>query len=246
MNESLSIELSESSIAKQIGERLSSPILGTYAIYWCLVNYKFLMILFSENSIKKTLLLLEEICFPHWWSFIFVYGFPLFFTSAYILGYPYVHRWALVYAQNRKTETEESLITARKAVSLEAHQVEKMQSDYEMRINKLKGEILELTNINVNLRQQLANNRYTPSQDLPKNHRENEIKSLYIDILRFVKGNQGEASYGQISKVTYLDNSLLQRHLNDMIRDELIEMSSSVGQMIYRITPKGKILINQS
>jgi hypothetical protein len=80
---------------RQIDDRLSSPLLGTFIISWSLWNYKFYVILFSAAQVTQTFKLIETIVFPDTLT-LFLRGFlyPLLTTAAYLLLYPYPARWA--------------------------------------------------------------------------------------------------------------------------------------------------------
>lgn len=82
------------SAKNQFVERLTSPLLGSFVVSWCLWNYKFIVILVSAASVSQTFKLVETHVFPTTWSVI-LYGIALPLVSAciYLFGYPYPARW---------------------------------------------------------------------------------------------------------------------------------------------------------
>lgn len=77
------------SIGEVIDERMSSPLISSFAIAWAMINYKFFVILFSDTPVKQTFLLIQEICFPDTWSWI-LKGllYPLAAAMAYLFLLP--------------------------------------------------------------------------------------------------------------------------------------------------------------
>lgn len=76
-------------IKRELSERLSSPLLGGFAISWALWNYKFLLILASNNTISTTFSLVERYCFSGPIEIV-THGFvlPALTTLGYIYLYP--------------------------------------------------------------------------------------------------------------------------------------------------------------
>lgn len=90
-------------VSEFIEERLSSPLLGTFLLSWSAWNYKFLVILFSNNTVSTTFELIETVAFPNA-AAVLLRGvlLPLLTTLAYIYVYPYPAK--LVYAAWRRTQ----------------------------------------------------------------------------------------------------------------------------------------------
>lgn len=101
------------SVRRQIEERLSSPLLGTFAISWCLWNYKFFVVLFSAASVTRTFEMIDTLVFPST-SSLLLRGllYPLLTTAAYIFLYPYparvVHR-AVQLSQKRLVDDRRAI-----------------------------------------------------------------------------------------------------------------------------------------
>lgn len=84
------------SAKETIADRLASPLLGSFAVTWCLWNYKFLVILFSAAGVSQTFKLIETIAFPDTWSLI-MRGtlYPLGSALLYVFAYPAgSHHWS--------------------------------------------------------------------------------------------------------------------------------------------------------
>lgn len=105
MNTSTMFEEIIKSSKEQVSDRLSSPIVGSFLVSWCLWNYKFIVILFSDATVLRTFQLIETIAFPTIWT-IFLNGFlfPALTATAYIFVYPYPAK--LVYAFTRRRQKD--------------------------------------------------------------------------------------------------------------------------------------------
>lgn len=98
-----------------IDERLSSPLISTFVISWSLINYKFFVILFSDESVTKTFDLIEDTfwkkkCVIDWgweyctpWTQFFI--LPTIATALYLFVLPRPARWVyeLWRANQKKT-----------------------------------------------------------------------------------------------------------------------------------------------
>jgi hypothetical protein len=93
---------------EQAAERLASPIIGSFAVSWCLWNYKFLVILFSQASVSVTFALISKLAFPDTWS-IAMRGvvLPLVSAAAYIFLYPYPAKFVYGFTRRRQKELNE-------------------------------------------------------------------------------------------------------------------------------------------
>lgn len=95
-------------IRLQVYERTSSPLIGSFFVAWCMWNYKFLVILFSDASISTTFRLITEISFPSL-SAVIWYGAvaPLISALAYIYIYPIPAKKVYEHWQNKQKEISE-------------------------------------------------------------------------------------------------------------------------------------------
>jgi hypothetical protein len=75
------------------GERLRSPLLGSFAAAWCIYNYQFLMILFSDAGLQTTQFLLKTAAYSspgdRTWRQVVA---PLLVAITYTFLYPFVAR----------------------------------------------------------------------------------------------------------------------------------------------------------
>ncbi|WP_312259937.1 hypothetical protein [Limnohabitans sp.] len=142
----------------QLSERIASPLIGSFAISWCLWNYKFLVILFSYASVSHTFVLVDTIVFPSIWSLIFNgVLFPAATTFAYIFVYPYPAKYVYEFTRHRQKEInevrqrieDETLLTIEESRKIRAEVIQTEKAHQEI-VDRLNGEIsrlkLEMTN----------------------------------------------------------------------------------------------------
>jgi len=79
------------SVKQTIGERLSSPLLSSFIVSWCLWNWKFLVILFSDADVSVTFALIDKYSFTDKYDY-YLHGllYPLGSAGLFVFGYPYI------------------------------------------------------------------------------------------------------------------------------------------------------------
>lgn len=140
------------SAREQTSDRLASPLLGSFLVSWCLWNYKFLVILFSDASVTMTFRLIKEVAFPDP-SVVVLNGvlLPLATAVAYIFVYPYPAR--LVYGFTRRRQREindlrreiegETPLTLQESRQLRAEVIES-EFKHQEELDRLNNEIARL------------------------------------------------------------------------------------------------------
>ncbi len=88
-------------------ERLTNPVISSIAISWSLYNYKFYVILFSDNSVIQRSALIKE-RFPDIEA-ILIHGvfWPALFAALYLFGSPYVTAWYYGWLRDRQKKVDE-------------------------------------------------------------------------------------------------------------------------------------------
>ncbi|MDB5815515.1 MAG: hypothetical protein JWN23_2632 [Rhodocyclales bacterium] len=137
-----------------LAERISSPLTGSFAVAWCLWNYKFLVILLSTAGVSQTFRLIDTVAFPDTRSLI-LRGmlYPVFSALVYVFGYPYPARIAYAFTLKRRREAnqskqqieEETLLTLQQSRALRTEYFER-ERKFEGNIDRLNSEITRLTN----------------------------------------------------------------------------------------------------
>ena len=134
-----------------IDERLSSPLISTFAISWSLINYKFFVILFSNNTVSMTFKLIDGL-YPTKLDF---YGWaiaaPFAATLVYIywlpkLSLPVFERWRITQKENnaiRNRHPLEKVLSQEESWELQKKQLE-LESDLNserVTVRTLRGDL---------------------------------------------------------------------------------------------------------
>ena len=92
---------------QSVFERLSSPLIFSFALAWAGWNYKFVMILLSSNTVSTTLEFIEQYAFPDARS-IWIHGvlLPLGSALVYVFGFPFIGLRVQQYNLWREGRTE--------------------------------------------------------------------------------------------------------------------------------------------
>jgi hypothetical protein len=92
-------------VTDQLKERLNSPFIYSFIISWCIWNYRFLIVLFSDATVLQTFQLIDNVIYP---NIIILLGkgflAPFISTLIYVFGYPYPAK--LIYSFVRKKQRE--------------------------------------------------------------------------------------------------------------------------------------------
>ncbi len=97
------------SVKQTLIERVTSPLLGGFLVSWCLWNWRFLVILFSDATVSQTFEMVDRIAFPTATTVIMRgFFYPLATAAAYIFLYPFPARFVYWYTLRRQREANET------------------------------------------------------------------------------------------------------------------------------------------
>lgn len=125
------------SLRQQIGDRISSPIFGSFAIAWLIWNHAYLVVLFSDVDAHYRLQLAKQLAYPtamELWMRTLVY--PIASSLGYILLYPWISRVLLSYWDRRQTD----LNNRRIAIQGKAVMTEEMRDALLQRVARERAE----------------------------------------------------------------------------------------------------------
>lgn len=141
-------------------ERVTSPFWGSFLTSWCLLNYKFLMILLSDNSVSTTLSLIETYSFSNWVDIVrFSILYPTLIALAYVFLYPIPAFWFYEYTLDQQLKlnaikikksnstllTEEEAATLRSNIALERKKFREKLSEIQAENDALAAQIERLS-----------------------------------------------------------------------------------------------------
>lgn len=143
-------------VQQHVADRLVSPLFGAFAVSWGLWNYKFIVILLSEEPVRRSFEMIDTLAYPHSWSFVVIgLVFPLLTALAYIFLYPYPAKFVYEFTRARQKELldikrkieDETPLTVEESRRLRMELVRAEQSFYEQlekkdqEIGRLRGQL---------------------------------------------------------------------------------------------------------
>jgi len=127
-------------------ERLSNPLINSFALSWCIVNYQFFMILISGDDVVVKFIMIEDyFAQTSWvfgWSKFWGYGItlPICTMITYVYALPFVS-WRLLrihYDMTRKLKDEINTSLGKTLLTnQQAGEANKLIRDRESQIEKL-------------------------------------------------------------------------------------------------------------
>ena len=162
------------SIKHVINDRISSPLAGSFIISWLVVNYKFLIILFSLQSVENKFVLISflfpiDIWLPALTTFSKLTIIPLAFTIFYIYLYPIPARKVYEHVRREQIKLEDLRNEIEKASVLTTEQANELRKRHYSEIEALRSELLsrddEITamrNIKNELQETISSHKNNP------------------------------------------------------------------------------------
>lgn len=223
------------SISTVLDERLSSPLISSFAISWSLWNYKFFVILFSNNSALDTFRLIEQVRFPSplMWAINGVLV-PLALTALYIYALPYPSKF--VYDRWSRTQKETKDIKQRWADLDLLAPADAESLRLEVREGKRKYEEANLELERAQAQQRLTDQTIRDLQSKIEKHAE-LVAEKETEILR--KNQQVDAARNDANE----NKELLTAALND--RDIMRARATSAEEAIKKSLAPKKVKLNE-
>lgn len=99
------------SVRLHLSERLTSPLMGAFLAAWGAWNYRFLMVVFSGESVETKFKLIDELYSTLLGAVGVGIGFPILTALGYIYIYPIPAKAVYIHSRNRQRD----LLEARRA-----------------------------------------------------------------------------------------------------------------------------------
>ena len=235
----------------QISERIASPLIGSFAISWCLWNYKFLVILFSSASVSQTFALIDAIAFPTTWSLV-LNGvlLPALTAVAYIFAYPYPAKFVYEFTRRRQKEInevrqrieDETLLTIEESrkIRAEVFQTEKAHQEI---VDRLNGEIsrlkLEISNAQI---------EPSPEQSNTNNYSKKELTPTQLALLKLLEKAGGKQEEDLLIRANKESKVKTEFDLGELVKLELLRKryDQRAGAYVYEFLHEGRRILLES
>lgn len=133
------------SLGSVIDERLSNPLVSTFAISWSIINWKFFVVLFSDNTATHTFALIEKHCYPtanDFWGWAVALPIAATLAYTYLLPYisnPFLRDWR---TNQQKVNGIKDTLPIESVLTLkESLEIRKQQTELENTNNTMRTEI---------------------------------------------------------------------------------------------------------
>jgi len=228
-------------------DRLSSPILGGFAISWCIWNYRFFVALFSQTTVIDTFSLLDHVIFPTTSSLILkgLVG-PLATVLVYIFLYPYAAKFVFGYQRKRQKDLEslrneidsKTLLTLEESQQLRAITIERIR-ELEASINQKNADIEAL-------RAQLASSNSMRNvqpkfqRPLPTPNTEPKVTDSQLALIAKIGNEGGEVrQYSLFENVEGKNKVQLEFDLEMLKSKNFIFETTKGGSIYYKLQNQG-------
>lgn len=231
------------STKSNLTDRLSSPLIGSFLVSWCLWNWKFLVILFSDANISQTFNMIESISFPDLKSiFIFGVACPLITSLFYIFLYPFPARFVYGYVlnQNRKNNelrqsiSKETLLTKEESEYFKTKYIDVIKRQQDA-IQLLNDKIADLTITSNNA----AEGKIDKSEVVDKSLNSPLTESQLI-ILKKISSMGEAATQSDVLLFSKLDKLQVKYDLEELVRKKYLNISVNESFIkVYQLTHEG-------
>lgn len=242
----MEVEDTIKSIKLAINERLSGPAIPSFSISWLLWNYKFVMIMLSENTITTTLQLIEKHSFFGTFDII-LKGFflPGITAAAYIFLYPYPERFInkiwrthqMKLLEQRRQIEDEVLLTleeSRQFRSALRQQSSEHAEDIMVKNEEIAELKSEISNLTKQIRETAKNFPLSSNSSMP------DITDEEMDVLKLFANIKQDIKESDIIENTGLNAVRIQYLLGQLEQKQLITVSYPPYGKSYSLTQEGR------
>ncbi len=231
--------------AKQTAlERLTSPLLGSFLLSWLAWNWKFLVILFSDNSVTTTFDLVNTLAFPDNTT-LFLKGifYPFLSSLAYVFLYPYPARSVYAFTLKRQRERNETKQQIARETLLTLEDSLQLRAEFVAHDRRSTETIQRLNNEITTLKAALDRNAQIGELEDPsiKDHQKITLSKYELDILRILETTGGGAKESTLIPLSSNERIQVEFAIGELLRRKLIvRNSSTAGGHLIKFTHEGR------
>jgi hypothetical protein len=231
------------STKSNLTDRLSSPLIGSFLVSWCLWNWRFLVILFSDASISQTFNMIESISFPDFKSIlIFGVACPLITSLVYIFLYPLPARFVYGYTLNQSRKNNELRQSISKETLLTQEESEYFKIKY-IDVIKKQQDTIQLLN------EKIADSTITTNISMEEKIDKSEVKNKSTSppltesqfvILKKISSIGDAATQSDVLLFSKLDKLQVKYDLEELVRKKYLSVSVNESFVkVYQLSHEG-------
>lgn len=222
--------------------------MGSFLISWCLWNYKFLVILFSDASVSQTFKLIDSVAFPTKWSLV-IKGvlLPAITAAVYIFIYPYPAKFVYEFTRRRQKEINEVRQRIEDETPLTIEESRKIRADAKQTEKKYE-ETVDLLNSEISrLKDELANLIPKPSPEIASDEilSVQPIDSAQLALLKLLEKHNGHEAEGILVGLSNQSKIEAEFNLGELVSMKVLKKNydQNIGDYSYEFTHEGRRLL---
>lgn len=235
-------------VTNQLKERLNSPLIYSFLISWCIWNYRFIVVLFSDATVSQTFQLIDDVIYPS--KIIFIskaFLGPLISALIFIFAYPYPAKFIYTFVRKRQRDlleiarqidnetplTKEESKKVRLEMAVLEEELNAKIFNKNLQINQLTSELTQLKKdadtgtVNVNI-SNIGNN-------------ESISETQYV-LLELIDRLKEDATHQSLLEMSNQKELRTEYDLEDLIRKNYIvkNFDQTKEDVIYKFTQLGR------
>jgi hypothetical protein len=249
--EKLMVDEIMKSAKAQLSERIASPLIGSFAISWCLWNYKFLVILFSAVSVSQTFELVDTMVFPTTLSLI-LNGLllPATTTFAYIFVYPYPAKYVYEFTRRRQKEINEVRQRIEDETPLTIEESRKIKAEV-LRTEKAHQETVDRLNSEISRLKLEMTNGQPETPTVPPAAEESSQEAVtptQLAVLKLLENAGGKMNENILIKSSKESKVKTEFDLGELVKLEMIKRRHHIatGENTYEFLHEGRRILLDS
>lgn len=257
----MSVDDLVTSLKQVASERLTSPFWGSFLISWLIVNYKFVMVLLSDNSVSTTIYLIHTHSFTSWTDYVFN-GFvtPLAASLFYVFVYPKPALKIYEHTLDAQIKLKNVKLLKTNAELVSVEDVKKIRTSFSLeradlleQLNSAQSDRDALAERYANIVKELNSVKLSPlpvSNDSIASAAANDVreaKKIIPDdqrlIIRSLFNLDGRATRESIRETAPFPAVQIDSILDDLESEQIVTYSPGArGGGVFSLTPKGRKL----
>ena len=234
------------SVKAQLYDRVSSPLLFSFAVSWLIWNYRFVLILLSDITVQQKFAMIDSLIYPEWYVLL-TRGLvlPLVSSLVYLFFYPYPAWYVFRHIrqqQKRLKELQQEIddetpLTREEARSLRvlvrsaADEQDRIAAEKDLVIKDLQAELKSTRSESIEEGAQAAENQRRETSSLD---------SIQKSIMHMLADDDGYLDNREIFSKIPEKRLHVQRAIDKLKDLDFIEEETFSNEPAFKLSPEGR------
>lgn len=231
-----------------LSERLTSPLIGSFALSWLAWNFRFLIVIFSGESVDNKFRLIHDAIFPTLQDAATRgAALPLVTALIYIFLYPYPAKFVYTFTRKRQREILEVRRKIENETPLTIEDSRRIRSDLARAEQDFYSELdrkeREIERLKSQLTSQASEVMPSSAEIRPSSTKKSKrTPKELIDMLQALDSEGGTATESELISASNLARIEAEYNLGELVRMELATSFYSNNQhdTVYSFTHSGR------